>query len=385
MGVVVHIGGRQAIPVRAIPLLTDWAVLSPDVCAEVFAGMEGTTPHLEGLTTYRLDEAGKPQPIAARWWANWIVRELEACSARIAAAQASHEAGYSQWRHESQELLPAGVFVWRDEFEQAFLREYGPSSIRARFAGKDYNEAAHRLNFDPQHGPREDWQTLVMEGFERHRSASAAPALPAQDKRSAKAGQAQAAEQEAHFMDATLDAAGFFALAHVPPVHAAMLLCRLSPHDDTEQDAERISTDETTPEDFKRLRLTFLDKDRASTGNRTLLDWLAIAEQAGRKTHSWARRYVQVRGLEAQAEQPASTPKPKQRSAAQDEAIMAAIRAAGHDPQALPPRQPGRAGIKTHVREQLQGTPLFQGEATFRKAWERLRGRGDIGGDNPSP
>ena len=379
MDVVVHIGGRQAIPVRAIPLLTDWGVLSPDVCAEVFAGVEGTTPHLEGLATYRLDEAGNPQPIAARWWANWTVRELGACSARITAAQTSHEVGYPQWRSESLKLLPAGVFVWRGEFEPAFQREYGPISLRAFFAGGKYDEAAYLLNFNPQHGPREDWQTLVMEGFERHRTTGAVPAPPSQGESGTKADQAQAAEQEAHFMDATLDAAGFFALAHVPPVHAAMLLCRLSPHDDTEQDAERISTDETTPEDFKRLRLTFLDKDRASTGNRTLLDWLAIAEQAGRKTHSWARRYVQVRGLEAQAEQPSSTPKPKQRSAAQDEAIMAAIRAAGHDPKALPPRQAGRAGIKRHVRTQLEGTTLFpSGSTVFDRAWERLRRQDDI-------
>ncbi len=312
MDVVVHIGGRQAIPVRAIPLLTDWEVLSPDVCANAFAGVESTTPHLEGLATYRLDEAGGPQPIAARWWANWIVRELEACSARITAAQTSHEAGYPQWRRESLGLLPAGVFVWRDEFEPAFLREYGPNSMRARLAGEDYDQAAHRLNFNPQHGPREDWQTLVMEGFERHRTAGAVPAPPSQGESGTKVEQAQAAEQEAHFMDATLDAAGFFALTHVPPVHAAMLLCRLSPHDDTEQDAETVSTDETTPEDFKRLRLTFLDKDRASPGNRTLLDWLAIAEQAGRKTHSWASRYVQVRGLADQAVRaPSESPSPK--------------------------------------------------------------------------
>ena len=124
--------------------------------------------------------------------------------------------------------------------------------------------------------------------------------------------QARSAEKEADWMDHVLDAAGFFALAHVPPVHAAMLLCRLCPHDETEQDAERISTEETTPDDFKRLRLTFLDKDRASPGNRTLLDWLAIAEQAGRRTHSWARRYGQVRGLADQAVRaPSESPSPK--------------------------------------------------------------------------
>ncbi|RCX08253.1 hypothetical protein [Extensimonas vulgaris] len=193
MNVIVEINGRQAIPVRAIPLLTDWEVLSPDVCANAFAGEEGTTPHLEGLQAYRLDEKGAPQPIAAREWANWIVRELEACSERITATQTSHEDGYQQWRSESLGLLPAGVFVWRDEFEAAFLLEYGPESMRAQFDDEGYEQDRHNLNFDPQHGPRNDWETLVMEGFApaQHQAAAPAPVEPVvtaltQEQRQAK-------------------------------------------------------------------------------------------------------------------------------------------------------------------------------------------------------
>ena len=54
MKVVVSIDGRDAIPVRAIPLLTDWHVLSPDVCAEIFSGRKDTTvQYMEGLKSYR--------------------------------------------------------------------------------------------------------------------------------------------------------------------------------------------------------------------------------------------------------------------------------------------------------------------------------------------
>jgi hypothetical protein len=127
--VTIEIKGRQALPVRAIPLLTDWEVLSPDVCANAFAGDECTAQQLEGLPTYRLDESGEPQPVPAREWENYTVRELAACSARITAMGTDHEVGYQQWRSESLGLLPAGVFVWRDEFEIAFLLEYGPESI----------------------------------------------------------------------------------------------------------------------------------------------------------------------------------------------------------------------------------------------------------------
>lgn len=80
VNVVVQINGRDAIPVRAIPLLTDWEVLSPDVCANAFAGDEDTAQSFEGLPTYRLNSSGEPEAIEARWWANWIVRELAACS-----------------------------------------------------------------------------------------------------------------------------------------------------------------------------------------------------------------------------------------------------------------------------------------------------------------
>ena len=183
MQVTIEINGRQALPVRAIPLLTYWETLSPDVCANAFAGNECTAQHLAGLPTYRLDDKGEPQPVAALEWANYHVRALNACSAHIKATQPDHEVGYQQWRSESLGLLPAGVFVWRDEFESAFLLEYGPESMRARFAGANYEQDRHQLNFDPQYGPRNDWKTLVLEGFESVQPQAAAPA-PAADSAS---------------------------------------------------------------------------------------------------------------------------------------------------------------------------------------------------------
>ncbi|MDD2714142.1 MAG: hypothetical protein PHU77_14605 [Simplicispira sp.] len=112
----------------------------------------------------------------------------------------------------------------------------------------------------------------------------------------------ETAEDEAAWLDATMDAAGFFALEHVPPVQAAMLLCRFSPHDDTESDAENCTTDCTSPNDFKRLRLTFVSIDQNRPARRSLLDWMAIAAGAGRVVHPWAQRYAKHRGLCSPAE-----------------------------------------------------------------------------------
>ena len=120
----------------------------------------------------------------------------------------------------------------------------------------------------------------------------------------------QAAEQEAAWMDATLDAAGFFALEHVTPVQAAMLLCRFSPHDSAESDAESCATDCTSPDDFKRLRLTFASIDQNRPARRSLLDWMDIAAGAGRTIHPWAQRYAKHRGL---YDQPRPEPTPVER------------------------------------------------------------------------
>ncbi|RYH62898.1 MAG: hypothetical protein EON54_08915 [Alcaligenaceae bacterium] len=165
MNVIVTIEGKEAIPVRAIPLLTDWQILSPDVCARIFSG-DDTLEYFEGVSAHRLNPDGGHQVIEQREWANWIARKLRACSERIKAAQASHESGYQQWRQESLALLPPGAFVWREAFEAAHAREYGPNSMRARFNRDTFNPTACELNYDPQHGPCENWRELVMDGFE---------------------------------------------------------------------------------------------------------------------------------------------------------------------------------------------------------------------------
>lgn len=167
MNVIVSIEGREAIPVRAIPLLTDWEVLSPDVCANAFAGDEDSAQHFEGLATFRLNGDGECTSIAPREWENWTVRELTVCSERITAEQLSHDTGYHQWRRESIAILPAGVFVWRDAFEAAYQLEYGPKSSLAEASKQSYQADAYNLNFNPEHGPREDWRELVMQGFEQ--------------------------------------------------------------------------------------------------------------------------------------------------------------------------------------------------------------------------
>jgi len=70
--------------------------------------------------------------------------------------------------------------------------------------------------------------------------------------------------------------------------------------------------------------------------------------------------------------------KPLQRSAAQDAAILAAIRDAGYDPVTLPVNEPGKPGLKAKIRQTMTANTIFVGTKVFDRAWERLRQRGDI-------
>ena len=124
MNIVVLIDGREAVPVRAIPLLTNWKFFTPDVVAQVLAGDEAQDGFIEGrLQAFHLQDSAA-KALSKDWWESWTVRELRALSEKIKNSQPSHEPGYQQWRDEALPLLPAGVFVWRDELEQFHARNW---------------------------------------------------------------------------------------------------------------------------------------------------------------------------------------------------------------------------------------------------------------------
>lgn len=70
--------------------------------------------------------------------------------------------------------------------------------------------------------------------------------------------------------------------------------------------------------------------------------------------------------------------KPLQRRAAQDAAILAAIKAVDLDHMALPKNPAGKPGVKAAIRDAVKNNPLFTGGTVFDKAWERLHKQGDI-------
>jgi hypothetical protein len=73
----------------------------------------------------------------------------------------------------------------------------------------------------------------------------------------------------------------------------------------------------------------------------------------------------------ADASSTARSPLPRQRF--QEQEILRVLEALGYEPQALPPRIPGRSGVKAAVRAELD----FPSNV-FDKAWDRLRSEGAI-------
>jgi hypothetical protein len=173
--VIVEIDGRNAIPVRAIPFLTNWATMSPDVVADALAG---EAHHFRGLASFCIEGLVQKR-ISTTWWENFPCRQLKALSDEIKAKEITHETGYQEWRSRSILILPAGVFVWQEDFETRHNYFHGPDGTSYLIEGNwlPENEQLTRvaLDFDP-FIPESHTQLIVMEGFHQP-DAEASPSF----------------------------------------------------------------------------------------------------------------------------------------------------------------------------------------------------------------
>ena len=165
MKVVVEIEGREAVPVRAIPLLTNWETMSPDVVAQALAWNEGE-PHFKGLQAFRRYEGSRPIP--AREWENEVCCQFTALNESMKVTGNTPATGLLEWRRRALEILPAGVYVWKDEFEPMHCMRYGPDGETLLKNMVPVDDEAHErlvaLDFDPVISDPEI-QRLVFEGF----------------------------------------------------------------------------------------------------------------------------------------------------------------------------------------------------------------------------
>lgn len=117
---LISIHGREALPVRAISFATGWLV-SPDTVANDLGESDERHPRLaRGLRAYHY-AAGACSVMYPKEWDNFIAA-IKRLHDELKSTYEDDDSGYAAWRELSPFALPAGVFVWRDEFEASFQK-----------------------------------------------------------------------------------------------------------------------------------------------------------------------------------------------------------------------------------------------------------------------
>lgn len=157
MNLIIDVNGSDAIPIRAIPFITGWTI-SPDVVATALAHTDHWITRLEGVVGYHLMTDGEYAPMLPKEW-DGVEAGLSALSDKLKAGETVENESYPQWRHDSIHRLPAGCFVWKEDFETAFYRSYSPDKLILL----DERPGDRELNFVAR-VPTE-LVAVVMEGF----------------------------------------------------------------------------------------------------------------------------------------------------------------------------------------------------------------------------
>lgn len=172
---IVLVDSREAVPVRAIPYVTGWEI-SPDVIAKNFARAEvAPWKRFEDMHAHHL-HSGPAIKIRPKEWSA-IVAAIAGFQSQAHAEAVDDDAGYAIWRTQSASFLPAGVFVWRDEFEADWVRSW------SRIIMLDEKDGDRELLYSPMMSA--DVRSMVLEGFQNadgaqsQRAGAAAPPVVA--------------------------------------------------------------------------------------------------------------------------------------------------------------------------------------------------------------
>ena len=140
MSVIVSIEGRDAIPVRAIPLITGWSIAPPEV-ANYLAQIDGPPfQFFHDVSAFHL-QAGAPIKILAKEW-DAVRDRFAALEATLRANHSVEAIGRDRWIDQSIDELPANVFVWRDDFERAWSRLFPIPAPNERLGDRVLNYEA---------------------------------------------------------------------------------------------------------------------------------------------------------------------------------------------------------------------------------------------------
>ncbi len=133
MQIIVHIHGREALPVRALPFAGRWGwMTSPDGIAFACSQQPtksfqtnnqfGTTTipvrNTEALPSFVMENGLVREMLPSEW--SFCTDELECLKLKKKGEEHSEGENFAVWRRQAIEKLPAGVFVWLDDFVRWF-------------------------------------------------------------------------------------------------------------------------------------------------------------------------------------------------------------------------------------------------------------------------
>lgn len=338
---VIKVLERDALPVRAIPYVSGWT-LSPDVVAQCFAKVapEGFEK-LEHTDSFHLVD-GEAVKLLPKEWDRYVAA-LEGLEAQLREQYTSDERGYAAWVSHSVSKLPAGVFVWLEDFVTDFQRDYDPERLTVlRERGGD-----RALNF----APFLDGQALgvVLEGFERREP------FPTFNSHDTLAGVGELV-YNGRFIDWSY---WVEAMPTLGPSEAARLMAGLDPDLYEDLGSRPVPENDPTRACAEARRMERLAVAQA-VGNRTPEEWYFWALESGFSVHRGFFLAARGRHLLEQKEQ----------------VLRAMPRAEASRWEAAPEAERGRRQVSTsfagHRSDAVMSFPEFCAEVEERLARWRL-------------
>lgn len=175
MEVVVQIQGRDALPVRAVPFAGRWQWMSsPDGIA--FACSQGPVKTIkfetelkggekevavrnkEYLPSFVLLSDGAIRQLHPDEWSFYAV-EIKGLEAKLRGEEKVEDGNFASWRRQAIETLPAGVFVWLDDFERWIADTCQPDCVEQ----EQDDDVVEEPTLKPVVPP--DLQGTLFEGF----------------------------------------------------------------------------------------------------------------------------------------------------------------------------------------------------------------------------
>ena len=165
-GALISINNREALPVRAIPYYSAWR-LPPDLLANEFSlGTIELCSWLRHTPTYHMVNDEPVKILASEW--NDSDLALKSLAIKLKSEFKNDDQGHEAWRTNSVTKLPAGAFVWLDDFlNSCSENNIEPPDLTASAITLENLFTSHPIILKDS-----SIRGLVYEGFESYFSAT---------------------------------------------------------------------------------------------------------------------------------------------------------------------------------------------------------------------